>query len=281
MKSTISVLIIVVYILCSLRIRTGPWKYFQLNAMHFSADKGIFSKISIDRMIPEKWKLAQERLTANFKPAAYPVFVKPEWGQNAKGISRADNEDQLRAICENVANLPTNYIVQESATESREFEIFTVFSDAERTKCAAISVTETINDAQEFPINSIYNQDTSFHQITHQFSQADLDKLCAYKLELGRFGQSRLSVKANSIQDLVEGSFHIVELNLFTPMPINLLDDKLTWMQRFRYIGEYSQALAEATRTIQKKRKTSAIYTRMCLYGRKQNAISSVLRSFL
>ena len=280
MKTLISYLIIVLYILNCFRIKTGPWKYFQINARHFSDEKGIFSKLNIDKMIPEKWKLRQERLTEFFTPSRYPVFIKPEWGQNAQGITRADNSDQLRAITTNLEGSSTTFIAQECATESREFELFTIFTDPGRSECAVMTITEALNQTHDYPINSIYNENTRYRDITDQFSQADIKKLIDFKQEIGKFGQSRLSVRADTTDDLVAGNFHVIELNLFTPMPINLLDRNHSWIQRLKYIAQYSYAVALATRSIDTSQKSFAIYTRMSMYGRSLKTIS-VLRSIL
>jgi len=280
MKTIISYLIIGLYILNSFRIRTGPWKYFQINARHFSAEKGIFSKLYIDKMIPEKWKLRQERLTENFIPDNFPVFIKPEWGQNAQNITRADNPDQLQAITRNLEQSDKTYIIQERAPESREFEIFTIFTDSSREECAILSVTEVKNKSHQFPINSIYNDDTCYHDITSQFSPLNQSTLIGYKQQIGKFGQSRLSVKADSIGDLLAGKFHVIELNLFTPMPIHLLDSDHSWLWRLKQILKISNALAYATRSIDSDQASYAIYTRMSMYGRSLKTLG-VLRSFL
>ncbi|MBX2884727.1 MAG: hypothetical protein KTR32_32530 [Granulosicoccus sp.] len=280
MKTTISALIICLYILCCLRLRTGPWKYFQINARHFSADKGIFSKINIDGMIPDKWKLKQERLGDGFVPARFPIFVKPEWGQNAQGITRADDEKEFNSIRQSLNGSATRYIAQESAPERREFEIYTVFPAADRDQCELITITESVNQTHAYPINSIYNKDTFYHDITDEFSADELEKIGGYKKEIGQFGHSRLSVRADSLEDLINGQFHVIELNLFLPMPINLLDRNYTWARRLRFIGCCSWALARATQSIDRKQKSQPIFTRMMLYGRSRKTLS-VLRSFL
>lgn len=280
MKTTISALIVCLYILCCFRLRTGPWKYFQINARHFSSDKGIFSKINIDGMIPDKWKLQQERLGEAFVPARFPIFIKPEWGQNAQGITRADDEQEFNHIRQSLNGSATRYIAQEGAPERREFEIYTVFPSADRSHCEIITITEAINQTHPYPINSIYNQDTFYHDITNEFSAAELEKIGNYKKEIGQFGHSRLSVRANSLDDLINGHFHVIELNLFIPMPINLLDNNCTVPQRLRFIGRCSWALARATQSIDSKQKSQPIFTRMMLYGRSRKTLSA-LRSFL
>jgi hypothetical protein len=59
---------VVTYILDCVLIGTKPWKYFQLNAPTFNAEAGIFSKLDIDQLIPEKWRLQQNLLDDSAVP---------------------------------------------------------------------------------------------------------------------------------------------------------------------------------------------------------------------
>ncbi len=281
MKSILSALIIGCYILCCALIRTAPWRYFQINARLFSRDKGIFSKLTIDELIPDKWRLKQERLTASYTPEKFPVFVKPEWGQNAKGIRRADTPAELRNIERDVLGSKKSYIVQIAAEGGREFEIFTTFSDLNSSRADIVTVTEAINESHKYPVNSINNPDTRYDDITEDFSDEELAILTGYKQEIGRFGQSRLSVRADTLQDLVSGNFHVIELNLFTPMPINLMDERYSWRRKLEFILKVGKSLARVTRSIDRNQKSFPVFTRMMLYGNERSPLGSVLRSFL
>ncbi len=281
MKSILSALIIGCYILCCLLIRTRPWRYFQINARLFSRDKGIFSKLKIDELIPEKWRLPQERLKEGHVPQSFPVFVKPEWGQNAKGIQRADSALELRRIEKEVLGGKKSYIVQQAASGSREFEIFTTFSDRNGKQADIITITEAINGSHEYPVNSINNPDTRYVDITSEFTPDQLSILTGYKQEIGRFGQSRLSVRADNFDDLLSGNFHVIELNLFTPMPINLMDAGYTWKRKLEFILKVGKSLARVTRSIDRNQKTFPVFTKMMLYSHERSPLGSVLRSFL
>jgi len=281
MKSLLSVLIIACYILCCAFIRTGPWRYFQINARLFSREKGIFSKLAIDELIPEKWKLTQERLTTDYVPERFPVFVKPEWGQNAKGISRADSLAELRRIERQTRGSKVAHLVQAAAEERREFEIFTTFPDSGASTPDIITVTETVNQTHRFPVNSIYNPDTRYVDITDELREEDLATLVSYKQEIGKFGQSRLSVRADSIDDMLQGNFHVIELNLFTPMPINLMDQRYSWKRKLEFIGRVGRSLARVTRSIDSNQKSFPVFTRMMMYGEKRSPLGSVFRTFL
>lgn len=280
MKTAISSLIVTAYILCCFCLRTAPWRYFQINARYFSGDKGIFSKIKIDRLIPDKWKLQQDWLVDGFVPFRYPVFVKPEWGQNAQGVQRADNESELQTITKRLNGSATRFIAQEGAEEKREFEIYIVYPDPDRRRASIVTVTEVINQSHDYPINSVYNADTTYHDISNQFSGAELDQLAEYNREIGDFGHSRLSVRAHSLPDLVAGKFHVIELNLFTPMPVNVLDRNLSAFEALKFIGAVSWELAKTTRSIDANQPVHPVFTRMMSYNRHHKT-ASVLRSFL
>jgi len=77
------------YILFCVRFATLPCKYFQLNARYFNRDAGIFSKLGIDELIPAGVATRASRRRRAHAPQSYPVFVKPEWSQNARGVCRA------------------------------------------------------------------------------------------------------------------------------------------------------------------------------------------------
>lgn len=272
MKSTLSVLIIASYILCCLRLRARPWNYFQINARHYCRHRGIFSKIALDQMIPVKWRLNQQRLDADYKPESFPVFLKPEWGQNSVGIERADNEHQFRVLARRLKHAPVQYLVQQAAPEAREFEIFTTFTHEESGIPDYLTVTETVNDTHCYPINGINNADSRYQDITNSLTPADLTRVGSYVREIGHFGQSRLSVRADSIEQLVAGDFHVIEINLFTPMPIHLMDEQHSIVRKLRSVAGVSGSLARVTQAMGQLRNSPAIFTRMTLYGRKHKA---------
>jgi len=224
MKSTLSVLIIASYILCCLRLRARPWNYFQINSRHFCRQRGIFSKIALDQMIPAKWRLHQQRLDDAYTPDSFPVFLKPEWGQNSVGIERADNEHQFRTLSRRDG--PVRYLVQHAAPEAREFEIFTTFTDESSEQPDYLTVTETVNNTHKYPINGINN---------------------------------------------------VIEINLFTPMPIHLMDEKHSVVNKLRSVLSVSGSLARVTQAMGHRPNAPAVFIRMTLYGRKHQAAQQAL----
>ncbi len=265
----ITLLLIVTYIVCCLRVGTAPWKYFQLNARYFSNDQGIFSKLSIDKLIPERWRLQQFPDDGEHQPERYPVFLKPEWGQNAQGIHRADNLTDLTRLRKITAQQEQAYILQEAACGLREYEIFSIDSKSDDGIHDVMTVTEAVNTTESFPINSKYNTNTRYVDISEQFSAAELHLLSSFVEEIGKFKISRLSVRANSRQELLAGNFHVIEINLFLPMPINLLDNSYSWETRLKFIYRAMTSLAKATKEQVPVDNPRAIFTRMMLYGKK------------
>ena len=266
----ITIIMVLTYIVLCFRIGTVPWKYWQLNAQYFSRDQGIFSKLSIDSLIPSRWRLAQSIDNDALIPQRYPVFLKPEWGQNAHGIHRADNASELQRLRFSLRSEPQRYLLQESARGRREFEIFSIDADREDGEHDVLTVTEAVNHSETFPINSKYNQNTQYADITEAFDSDEQAILANYLSEIGRFGISRMSVRADSRDALIRGDFHVIEINLFLPMPINLLDGSFSWQQRWRFIRRAMMALARSTKLIQPLERPPAIFSRMMIYGRKR-----------
>lgn len=268
----ITIIMVVTYILCCFRIATAPWRYWQLNAHYFSKEKGVFSKLQMDELIPDRWRLPQSIDNGLTEPERFPVFLKPEWGQNAHGIHRADNMAELVKLRAQIADQPKRYLMQEAASGKREFELFSIDSDREDARHDVFTVTEAINDREQYPVNSKYNRFTCYSDITSQFSSDQKSKLSAYLSEIGKFGISRMSVRADSTDALVNGDFQVIEINLFLPMPINLLDSTYTWREKWRFILPAMMSLAHATRLIKPVDQPQAIFTRMMMYGRGKKA---------
>ena len=271
----ITIVLICTYIACCIRIGAAPWRYFQLNARYFSAEQGIFSKLSLDALIPEQWRLHQVPDAPHVTPTRYPVFMKPEWGQNAHGIHRVDNYSTLQQIRQSLKELDgeQTYIVQESAPGLREFEIFSIDESKHDGRHDVITVTEAVNTTEAYPINSKYNRNTRYADVTSEFSSEELAVLGNYLDQVGLFAISRMSVRADSFEALLAGQFHVIEVNLFLPMPINLLDTSYTWQVRFGFITRAMMSLARATKAIKPVSKPQPIFTRMMLYGRKRSSV--------
>ena len=267
-------LLVLTYIWHCIRLAAKPWKFFQLNAGYFNQAKGIFSKLDMDQRIPAQWRLAQYRDNGQVVPESFPVFLKPEWGQNSAGVVRADSLEQLQ---ENRASREGNdqpYLIQESAQGSREFEVYLILSDKDQNQFSTLSITEvTNNSGDELPVNGIYNKQTHYQDISGGFSEEQLQQLWNHLKQAGQFRTARFGIRADGINELVAGDFKIFEINLFLPMPLVLVSSNVSRLERLRLVYRLTRQLAAVTRTIPEQRKTHSIFFRK-LYGRKSTQAS-------
>jgi D-alanine-D-alanine ligase-like ATP-grasp enzyme len=228
-----------------------PWRYFQLNAGYFNKGKGIYSKQDINDLVPREWRLEQWLDSAERQPESYPVFEKPEWGQNSKGIKRADSSDELKTLRSQRTPGKSQYLIQEAAQGKIEFEIFIIPSDSAPDRYAMLSVTQVINHSGEnFPINGIYNKQTEYQDVTPQLSKGNSEALWEQLKTIGHFRISRFGVRADSLEELIDGKFKVIEINLFLPMPLVLLTKNTSVMKKISLATQCTSLLAKITRTI-------------------------------
>ncbi|PKH87293.1 hypothetical protein [Colwellia sp. Bg11-28] len=259
----IRILLILSYVVSCIRLCVKPWYYFRLNAPYFNESKGLFSKLDIDRLIPNQWRVEQWVDDGTREPTEFPVFVKPEWGQNSRGISRADNLMQMQQLRLQRKASNMRYLVQEAARGAIEFEIFTIANHQNLAKHAVLSVTQVNNTSSaKFPINGIYNETTQYHDITPKLSREQLEKISQHASAIGKFKISRLGVRANSIAALVAGEFEVIEINLFVPMPLVLLCQQRRTIDNIRFVFNAMYALANVTKQIPKNQPHKAIFFR-------------------
>jgi D-alanine-D-alanine ligase-like ATP-grasp enzyme len=264
----ITVALAATYILDCCLIGTKPCKYFQTNAPYFNEKKGVFSKMDLDKLTPEPWRLMQRYDDGVFVPRNYPVFLKPEWGENAAGIFRADDLEQLTKYRQQVRDSDVPYLLQECALESKEFEIFAMRDSVNKENYSVLSVTAVENAKESNPVNGINNPDTEYVDVTDQLTNEQRKTLWGFIEQMGEFGISRLSVRADSIEDLLKQDFHAIEINLFTPFPIHMLDKKYSNGDKAKMVWDYMMKLAKLTRGRDKTRIEKPIYTKMMFYNR-------------
>ncbi len=272
-------LMVVVYCMYCVRVVACPARYFQLNSRFFNDEAGIFSKLHIDQLFPPQWRLAQYCIEDDRKPARYPVFVKPEWGQNAAGIYRADDAATLLGIREQVRGSRVKYLVQEGATGRSEYEIFSLSHHLDSGRYSVLTVTQVHNDVEANPINSAYNKNTRYVEITGSFSEQQREQIWQYICRIGAFKISRLGVRTDSIDDLLQGKFSIIEINLFAPMPIHLLDKHYSRKQKMHIIFGYMLQLAKLTKHRDKSIPNKPVFLKTMLYNR--NKLLSRLKAML
>ncbi len=251
------------YIIFCIKFRIDPWKFFQLNADYFNNKIGLYSKQDINQLIPLRWRLKQLVHNGNTVPQQYPVFLKPEWGQNSHGIYRADCRKEFKHIQKQIAGKELTYLVQDAASEQRELEIYYVRQAKKQNSFAVLSITEVENNLEKKnPINGVHNIHTSYRDLTHRFMNGGTKMVWDHVKKIGSFRMARVCVKTDSIDDLLRGKFHIVEINLFTPMPLNLLDKTKPWEEKIRFIGASMFFLAENTKAISTSQEKKSIFLR-------------------
>ena len=240
-----------------------PGDFFQLNADYFNAEKGMFSKLDIDQYIPEQWRLNQSALDESTHPDTFPVFVKPEWGQNSIGISRADDIDSFNAIRNEAMQLPYDHLIQEAAKETNEYEIFYLRKAHQLDDFVVMSITQARNRSHEkYPINSIESDQTWYTDISDEFSQSDKNRLWKNIGSIGRFKIARVCCRANSIEELISGQFHIVEINLFVPFPLYLQAENVSRKSKSHFIRAQMWNLAKLIKGIPKEQAHQKIFYR-------------------
>ncbi len=257
---------VLAYILFCIWQRVAPWKYFQLNAPYFNEQRGVFSKLDTDQLIPEVWRLPQSLDIGDYLPPQYPVFVKPEWGQNSFGIQRADNSQTLNDIRSARKSTTGNYLIQQAAPGKREFEVFVIpssqgGSSQNNNQPAVISITETLNNSEDlYPINGIYNSATSYKDLTPQLTSKQIEQLWQHLSQIGSFRLSRVGLRADSVDAMINGEFHIIEINLLYPMPLMLLSNNRTWREKNRFSLQAMWNLAAISKTIPASQPRKSIF---------------------
>ena len=87
---------------------------------------------------------------------------------------------------------------------------------------------------------------------TEAYSAAEKLQLWRLIRHIGDFKIARIAVSADSKKDLLNERFHIIEINVFTPMPLNLLDRHDTWENRTAFIDLAMLALAQNVGSLSK-----------------------------
>ena len=239
-----------------------PWLFFQLNSLHFNAQKRIFSKVYLNELVPLMWRLKHGTLgMALNNELSFPLFLKPEWGQNSYGIFCVNDHAELVCACADLQKRGESdkYFAQECAKYKNEFEIFYI-KQANSDECAFFNAVQTLNKSDDdYPINSVHNGDTSYEfiDLSHEQKEAIWSKI----KHIGSFRVARVGLMADSIDEILEGRFEVIETNIFTPMPLCLLDNAISKQQKKHYIREITKALALATASLREQTNASIFFS--------------------
>ncbi len=205
----------------------------------------------MDKQIPSRWRLNQYYYDSNIDPKNYPVFLKPEWGQNSNGIMRLESKEEYKQFHKVVEKTDMPFIVQDAALGKKEFEIYYLRSPDSRDEFSFLSITQVINSCREsHPVNSIHNPCTSYMDRTKSFSDNELQIIWNFIREIGEFRMARVGLKADNIKNILSGKFSIIEINLFLPMPLVLLAENVEQSEKKKIIRTTMSLTARLVNTI-------------------------------
>lgn len=252
------------YLLNCVRFGVIPWRYFYMNEHAFSVEKKLFSKIEIERSIPKKWLLKSfvldfekqrtDQLVQHIlRHFSFPVFLKPEWGQQSYGVVRIDTAKQLKTMLRKIKVSGIVYFCQQAAPQKTEYDLFFVRNSADPKTSSVFTVT--VLEHQEhhpYPVHSVRNKKSIYRDITRKFSSTELKVLQKMMMSLAKLNFARVAVRANSEQDLVKGNFSVIEINMFNPMPINLYDQSITRKEKLAFMDHCSQELVKSIKNFVK-----------------------------
>jgi hypothetical protein len=230
-------------------IGPGHGTFFQLNSSYFNPQKNIFSKLELNQHIPQQWRLSQQLDDGRIIPS-FPLFIKPEWGQNSHGVVLARNSQQLADHRAQRGKASVDYLLQQAAVEKREFEFFYIREADNIEEFAVASLTETINSSVDcrsddcLAVNGIFNPQTRYHDLSQLISEKELHAFWEMVKPMGCFRVARIGARADSLEQLLEGDFHVIEINIYLPMPLILLVEDISFHHKHQFIRKSMKAAA-------------------------------------
>jgi len=232
----------------------------------------------MDKRIPQQWLLEQFMDLGHREPSSYPVFVKPEWGQNSQGVERVDNSWHLERLREQRTSRHPFYLIQQAAPGKREFELFMIPDEDDLQQRSLLSVTETCNRSSEaLPVNGIYNQDTYYLDCAQKLSPEQLDKIWGHLKQMGNYRIARYGVRADSLEDLIAGRFHVVEINLYVPMPLVLLSEGMTLWKKLTFIQKAMKQLVLVTQSIPATQQKKSVFFKKLRIAKRLKSINKTI----
>jgi len=260
----IRIKIVLYFILYALSKGIKPWRFFQVNAKYFNEEKKIFSKYEIEENIPSKWKLKNYILDNKNNPKIwekyilynykFPLFLKPEWGQNSYGIYRVDKEKELNKYLKKIKNQNTTYICQELASYKWEYEILYIKKKHADTENLIFSATQTIDSSWEKNSIQWIHNNSKYIEITNNFTQEEIKIINDKIKKISKFNFARIWLKADNIKWIIDWNFKIFEINIFLPLPLNLLDNNISEKKKNIFLKKFVKALAIITREVSNKK---------------------------
>jgi len=241
------------FLFFSLKCRINPLAFFQLNAEHFNVEKKIYSKYDIEKNIPKKYKLHSWLVGKHTKAKHikeqldFPVFLKPEWWENSHGVFKANDTYELKNILKKIKREKIPYLYQQASSYKDEFDILYIKDTTNPKKYALISISKLLSNSDEaYPINMIKHG--IIRDRTSDFSEKQLQDIYDTVREMWDFKLARISIKADSIDDIKNGTFQVFEMNIFLPLLPAIKDKTYSLLQRERILLSYISLLTKAVR---------------------------------
>ncbi len=271
---------------------TNPWMYFQIHSHFFNTKKWIFSKIDIETHIPSKWKL--QSIEINHTTTAddilmhndFPLFGKPEWGQNANGISYIENKASLSKFLRHVKSNDIDYLIQPASAYNREYELCFTKDPDNLEQYQIHSLVQAINEDWN-KVSSI-NAETRYKEILHELSPKQKDTLIEHIKQIWDFWIGRIWLRADSKKAMIEGKFEIFEINIFVPMPLKLLAYNVDESQKSAFFKKWITTLAKLTKNRPKQkyrevflRKTYMHYKIQLIHNKTYMKLKQVIYKYI
>ena len=115
-------------------------------------------------------------------------------------------------------------------------------------------------NSDRYPINGIYKNATHYEDITSQFSSEELSAIWLKLKNIGDFRISRFGLKAASIEHLLAGTFQVIEINLFLPMPLTLLSNNTGYAEKLAFCLKCMWQLAKITKSIPSEQPHKSVF---------------------
>jgi len=255
---------------CS-RYKIMPHRYFLLNIAHLDRDSKTYSKYKLNLKIPKSWQLktflfeardsenmAFKNIKASFK---YPLFLKPEYGYRSIGVYYVVSDQELKNVLQKIKKYTGNYLCQTAANKKHEYDLMYVHThdqtDEEFFACSRCCTPEGVINGVTFG--------TTYKNEIPKLSNQQQQQIKNHLKKIGDFGMSRISVAADSLEDVVAGKFFVIEINLLTPFPLHILDKNEHRSLKKQELKRFSVAIAKSVRH-QKTRPKNQIRSLIELY---------------
>ena len=212
----------------------------------------------------------------------YPLFLKPEWSQSSLGVYRVTNPQTLKKVLRKIKAQPMPYLCQAAAQGRYEYDLMSIAhakapSLFACTRCVTPSVigdgqssiaqlintqlpnlnknmvwlsaspaSEVLRKGQNLTVSFINgtSNGTQYQDETKHLTELQQHAIYKHIKVIGDFAMTRISVSADSLEEIVAGNFQVIEINLFSPFPLSLLDPSLTKDQCKSEMKQFAFALA-------------------------------------